>query len=217
VVAVEQPQVLGGDPGRGHVAVGVAEVEPAQQPDPGQVGVVVVVAAQDPADAVERVAGPAGVPEGLLLDPRRTWSTASKPSFTTWKASRTRTASASWVRNALAYPRNGSSAATATPARQPASRTRSQLDRTAPLRPGTTSSSRAGPSVRVRSTSPVANSVAWVEVAARKAVSSTPSAATPSSRAGSSTSGAPCSTTARITVPQPTPKSPATTAIASAS
>ena len=30
---------------------------------------VVVAAAQDPADAVERVAGPAAVPEGLLLDP----------------------------------------------------------------------------------------------------------------------------------------------------
>lgn len=31
--------------------------------------VVVVAAAQDPADAEERVAGPAAVPEGLLLDP----------------------------------------------------------------------------------------------------------------------------------------------------
>jgi hypothetical protein len=31
--------------------------------------VVVVAAAQDPADAVERIAGASAVPEGLLLDP----------------------------------------------------------------------------------------------------------------------------------------------------
>src|SRR4051794_25198997 len=38
-VAVEQAQLLGGDPGRGHLAVRVAEVESAQQPGPGQIRV----------------------------------------------------------------------------------------------------------------------------------------------------------------------------------
>ena len=69
MVAVEQPQLLSGDPRGGDFAVGVAEVQAVQQPGPGQVRVVVVAAAQDPANAVERVAGPAAVPEGLLLDP----------------------------------------------------------------------------------------------------------------------------------------------------
>jgi hypothetical protein len=66
--AVEQSQVLGRDPGGRDLTVGVTEVEPAQQPGPGQVGVMVVAAAQHSSDAVERVAGAAAVPEGLLLD-----------------------------------------------------------------------------------------------------------------------------------------------------
>ena len=41
-VAVEQAQLLGGDPGRGDLAVGVAGAEPGQQPLPGAPGVVVV-------------------------------------------------------------------------------------------------------------------------------------------------------------------------------
>jgi len=46
--AVEQPQVLGGDPGGSDLSVDVADVEPGQQPVPGQVGQVLVPAAQDP-------------------------------------------------------------------------------------------------------------------------------------------------------------------------
>jgi hypothetical protein len=59
---------------------------------------------------------------------------------------------------------------------------------------------------------PVTNSVGWVPVAARNAVSSTPTAATPASRVGSSTSGRPWSRTARMIVCQPTPYSTATAA-----
>lgn len=59
---------------------------------------------------------------------------------------------------------------------------------------------------------PVMNSVWWNRFAARKLVSSTPSEVTPSSRRGSSTSGVPYSTTARITVPQPTASISATDA-----
>ena len=174
---------------------------------------VVVAAAQHPTDAVERVPGPSAVAEGLLLHAATDLVHGSNPSLITWKASSTRTAPGSCVRSAVAYPRNGSSAATRTPARQPGSRSRNHAESTTPLRPGTTSSSRAGvPAGRVRSTSPVANSVACVALAARNAVSSTPSALIPASRAGSSTRGAPCSATARITVPQPTPSSKATAA-----
>ncbi|HMA47239.1 MAG TPA: hypothetical protein VKP11_08580 [Frankiaceae bacterium] len=60
---------------------------------------------------------------------------------------------------------------------------------------------------------PVTNWVADLAVAARKAVSSTPSPSTPASRAGLSTSGRPRSSTARHTVAQPTPSSRATAAV----
>ena len=44
---VDQPQVLGGDPGPGKLLVGgVTGVEPGEQPGPGPLGVVVVAAAQ---------------------------------------------------------------------------------------------------------------------------------------------------------------------------
>ena len=59
---------------------------------------------------------------------------------------------------------------------------------------------------------PVANTVPELGVAARNAVSSTPSVCTPASRSGSSTSGCPYSRTAAITVAQPTPRSAATAA-----
>jgi hypothetical protein len=66
---VDQPQVLGGDPGPGELLVGgVTGVEPGQQPSPRSVGVVIVAAAQQPADAVERITGTAAVPALLALD-----------------------------------------------------------------------------------------------------------------------------------------------------
>ena len=61
-----------------------------------------------------------------------------------------------------------------------------QSDKAFPLLPSTTSSSRARP---FSATMPVTNTVPAVGVAARNAVSSTPSVCTPSSRSGSSTSG----------------------------
>ncbi len=63
---------------------------------------------------------------------------------------------------------------------------------------------------RLRSTSPVAYTVACSGVAARNDVSSMPSWRTGPTRSGSSTSGAPCSTTAFMTVHQHTPNSSAT-------
>ncbi len=59
---------------------------------------------------------------------------------------------------------------------------------------------------------PVTNSVCRQRLAARKLVSSTPIATTSASRLGSSISGAPYSRTARITVPQSTPRAAATAA-----
>jgi hypothetical protein len=44
---VDQPQVLGGDPGGGDLSVDVADVQAGQQPVPGDVGEVFVPAAQD--------------------------------------------------------------------------------------------------------------------------------------------------------------------------
>ena len=67
--AVHQPQVLGGDPGGGDLPVDVADVEPGQQPVPGDVGQVFVSAAQDPPDRVQRVALAAAVTQVVLLDP----------------------------------------------------------------------------------------------------------------------------------------------------
>jgi hypothetical protein len=78
--------------------------------------------------------------------------------------------------------------------------------------PVTTSSSRAGPRPRFRSTTPVTKLVERVAAAAWNAVSSTPTVSTPTSRVGSSTRGVPCSRTAAIAVRQLTPKSRATAA-----
>ena len=144
---------------------------------------------------------------------RRTWSRASKPSFTTWKASRTRTASGRWVRSAVAYLRNGPSAATSNPIarpRSPVAQTRGE-DRAAATRDDV-EQPRRGPTEAGELDPPVTNWVAWVEVAARYPVSSTPSRSTPARRAGSSTSGVPYSATARITVPHARPSSQATAA-----
>ncbi len=79
--------------------------------------------------------------------------------------------------------------------------------------PGMTSSScaegRPGPG---SATTPVMNSLWWNRFAARKLVWSTPIDATPASLAGSWTRGVLYSTTARITVPHPTPSMTATDA-----
>jgi len=79
--------------------------------------------------------------------------------------------------------------------------------------PGMTSSScaegRPGPG---SATTPVMSSLWWNRFAARKLVWSTPIDATPASLAGSWTRGVPYSTTARITVPHPTPSMTATDA-----
>jgi hypothetical protein len=73
---VQQPQVLGGDPGGGDLPVDVAGVEPGQQPVPGDVGEVLVTAAQDPPDRVRRVALAARCPRSCRCT-RRTSSVLS--------------------------------------------------------------------------------------------------------------------------------------------
>jgi len=66
---VDQPQVLRGDPGAGELLViGVAGVEPGEQPFLRALGVMVMAAAQEAADPVERVAGAAAVPGLFTLD-----------------------------------------------------------------------------------------------------------------------------------------------------
>ena len=67
--AVQQSQVLGGDPGGGDLPVDVADVQPGQQPVPGAVGQVLVAAAQYPADRVQRVVLAAAVTQVVLLHP----------------------------------------------------------------------------------------------------------------------------------------------------
>jgi hypothetical protein len=65
----DQPQVLGGDPGSGELLVGgVAGVQAGEQPRPGAVGVVLMAAAQQPADPEQRIIPPAAVPGEFLLD-----------------------------------------------------------------------------------------------------------------------------------------------------
>ena len=60
---VDQPEVLGGDPGSGELFIrGVAGVEAGQQPLPGALGVVVMASAQQPADAIEGVVAAALMP-----------------------------------------------------------------------------------------------------------------------------------------------------------
>jgi hypothetical protein len=66
---VDQPQVLGGDPGSGELfIVGVPGIKPGQQPLPRALGVVVMASAQQPADAIERVVAAAAVPGVLALN-----------------------------------------------------------------------------------------------------------------------------------------------------
>jgi len=89
-------------------------------------GEVLGAVAQQPADLVERVVLVPAVSDGALLHRRRTSSRTWVPSRTTWKASRTSTASGSSSRMALAYPRNGSNAACSTPATNSAGRSLSQ-------------------------------------------------------------------------------------------
>jgi hypothetical protein len=63
---VDQPKVLGGDPGSSELlVVGIAGVESGQQLGPGVVAVVVGGAAQQPADAIERIVSAPAV-AGLL-------------------------------------------------------------------------------------------------------------------------------------------------------
>ena len=64
---VQEPQVLRGDP-RGDLSVDVADVEPGQQPVPGDIGQVFVASAQHPADRVQRITLTAAVSKVFLLD-----------------------------------------------------------------------------------------------------------------------------------------------------
>jgi len=82
---------------------------------------------QQPANAVERVAGPAAMPEGVLLD--------ALPAALEGSASAV----------AVLKPVNPSIATTRRPARKAAVCASSQARNTALLRPSTRSSSRAGP------------------------------------------------------------------------
>jgi len=69
VSAVGGPDLLVALPGDEHLVVGVAAAQAVGQPLPLAFGQVPGGAVQDVADPVERVAGAAAVPEGVLLDP----------------------------------------------------------------------------------------------------------------------------------------------------
>jgi hypothetical protein len=80
--------------------------------------------------------------------------------------------------------------ATSMPVRHWAGWTRTQPDNAVPLRPATTSTTAMGHQGLGRtSTTSVTNTVSWAALAAKNAVSSTPSAVTPTSRSGASISG----------------------------
>ena len=66
---VDQPEVLGGDPGSGELLIrGVTGVEAGQQSLPRALAVVVIASAQQPADALERILTAAAAPGVLALD-----------------------------------------------------------------------------------------------------------------------------------------------------
>ena len=69
VVLVEVHDLLRDRPGDGDLAVRVAGDQPGLQPGPGLGRQVIGAAAQDPADAIQRVAGAAAVPGLGVLDP----------------------------------------------------------------------------------------------------------------------------------------------------
>ena len=71
-------------------------------PRPGSIGVVFVAAAQQPADAEQRVAGVPAMPQRLLLDPAADPVERVESEATTWKASSTRVALGRVVRSAVA-------------------------------------------------------------------------------------------------------------------
>ena len=66
--AVDVAQLLGGDPRRAHLPVGIAGGQPGEQPGVAAQGVALGAAQQHPPDPVHRVSAPAPVPEGVLLD-----------------------------------------------------------------------------------------------------------------------------------------------------
>ena len=67
--AVQQSQLLGGDPGPAGLLVDVAGVKAGEQPIPRPLGVMLEPAAQHPADAVQRVVAASAVPGRLVLHP----------------------------------------------------------------------------------------------------------------------------------------------------
>ena len=76
---VEHHQVLGDGPGQGELAGRIPGHEPGLEPAAGLAGEPVAAAAQYSADSVERVAGAAAVPGGLLLDPAADFVEAAQP------------------------------------------------------------------------------------------------------------------------------------------
>src|SRR5829696_2403679 len=67
--AVEQPQLLGGDPRVADLLVRVAGSQSGEHPCPGLLAVVVMAAAQQPSDAEQWVAGMPAPVQGVLLNP----------------------------------------------------------------------------------------------------------------------------------------------------
>ena len=67
-LSVEKSEFLSGDPGPADLLVVVAGGEPAHQSGPRLLAVVVIAAAQQPANPEQRVAGVPLVAKGLLLD-----------------------------------------------------------------------------------------------------------------------------------------------------
>jgi len=65
--AVEQPQLLGGDPGSADLLVVVAGLESGDHPHPGSFGVVFVAASEQSADPEQRVVAVAAVTERVVL------------------------------------------------------------------------------------------------------------------------------------------------------
>lgn len=126
----------------------------------------IAAAAQQAADAIERVAGAAAVSGGVVLDATATSSRHLKPSVTTWKGSSTRVAAGGWAASAVAYPRMGSCDAVPIRARQFGCRAANQSAKTVPEQPWAMSSSRAG-RPGVSSVIPVANQVGCWAVARR--------------------------------------------------
>jgi hypothetical protein len=166
---------------------GIAGVEQTQQLGAAAVIEAFIGAGEQPAGPVERIVLAAPVPEGLVLDRRRTSSSRWLANFTRWNGSATWRAQGSTVSKVSRHGPDRSSTAQSICSRHPGGRASNHRHAPVAERPGMMS--RSCPPA----TSAIVVDQAWVRQrpCRAKSTSSRPAAVTCPMRAGSSTSGVP--------------------------